>query len=285
MHEDKYFSVSYKYPIGKNIHIDLSSAIKPIESNRIHVSEEQFSIYSDMDTCFELCKICSVNNKNSKIQPCGHLLCQNCLIAWQVEFIDFLNLLENLFFKNQNCSKPPPLCPFCRSEIKGFESVIIKPFNTNESNPIVQNLETLATARTINNENSSSDNTSPPPPIPPRPVNLKSTINRSPVNNLRRFEEILLPPLHNNDVLLLPQQRPISSNEILSSISNASENETLDDIRNRLKSEFNFEQTRIEAALVLTDGLALSKQYEMAKSFLNQVKYEQEQFLKDPLQT
>ncbi len=39
-----------------------------------------------MGTCFELCKICSVNNKDCKIQPCGHLICQSCLIAWQVRF-------------------------------------------------------------------------------------------------------------------------------------------------------------------------------------------------------
>jgi len=79
------FCVSYKYPIGQNIHIDLSSALRPAESNRIYVSEEQYAIYCDMDTSFELCKICSVNNKNSKIQPCGHLLCQSCLISWQVK--------------------------------------------------------------------------------------------------------------------------------------------------------------------------------------------------------
>ncbi len=75
---------SYKYPNGKNIHIDLSSALRPTESDRIYVSEEQYAIYCDMGTCFELCKICSVNNKDCKIQPCGHLICQSCLIAWQV---------------------------------------------------------------------------------------------------------------------------------------------------------------------------------------------------------
>jgi len=71
--------------MGKNIHIDLSSGLRLTESNRINVSEEQYTIYSDIGTSFELCKICSVNNKNSKIQPCGHLICQNCLISWQVK--------------------------------------------------------------------------------------------------------------------------------------------------------------------------------------------------------
>jgi len=54
---------------------------------------------------------------------------------------------------------------------------------------------------------------------------------------------------------------------------------TIDDIRNRLISENNFDQTRIEAALILTEGLSLSKQYEMTKLFLNQVKSEQDQLL------
>jgi len=244
----------YKYPIGKNIYIDLSPALRSTESDRIHVSEEQYAIYCDMGTSFELCKICSVNNKDSKIEPCGHLICQSCLIAWQ----------------NQNSSKPPPLCPFCRSEIKGFEPVIINPFD----NSTKQNSQTL--------EDSSSDNMSTtPPPIPPRPVNSKSNVNTS-----QRFQQILPPPLHNSDALLLPQQRPISSissDESFSDSFNETKNidqfRTIDDIYNRLISENNFEQTRIEAALILTQGFSLSKQYEMSKLFLSQVKYEQDQLL------
>jgi len=81
---DRFLIFSYKYPNGRNIHIDLSSALRPTETDRILISEEQYAIYCDMGTCFELCKICSVNNKDCKIQPCGHLLCQSCLIAWQV---------------------------------------------------------------------------------------------------------------------------------------------------------------------------------------------------------
>ncbi|CAF3098287.1 unnamed protein product [Rotaria sp. Silwood2] len=55
--------------------------------------------------------------------------------------------------------------------------------------------------------------------------------------------------------------------------------QTIDDIRNRLIFENNFDIKRIEAAITLTEGLSLSKQYKMAKLFLNQVKYEQEQLL------
>ncbi|CAF4573521.1 unnamed protein product, partial [Rotaria sp. Silwood2] len=55
--------------------------------------------------------------------------------------------------------------------------------------------------------------------------------------------------------------------------------QTIDDIRNRLIFENNFDIKRIEAVITLTEGLSLSKQYKMAKLFLNQVKYEQEQLL------
>ncbi|CAF0912408.1 unnamed protein product [Adineta steineri] len=340
----------YKYPNGKNIHIDLSSALKPAESDRIYVSEEQYAIYCDMGTCFELCKICSVNNKDCKIQPCGHLICQSCLIAWQ----------------NQNSAKPPPLCPFCRGEIKGFESVVINPFDsavlvnrkesspngsnefddqTLDANPNVQNLQSLAIARPIYNETShqtnganiSSDTMSfTPPPIPPRPINIRMNGNRVPNDSMSRnnFQQRLhqttsppvLPPLHNNDVLLLPQrsfaktQQPLSSassneslNDSLALLSTASTDlvqsrpvslqnstnqqtrsinqtaspisesitntndqfRTTDDIRLRLIDEHHFEQARIEAALTLTQGLPLMKQYELAKSFLNQIQQEQ----------
>ncbi|CAF1180686.1 unnamed protein product [Rotaria sordida] len=328
----------YKYPNGKNIHIDLSLALRPIESNCIYVSEEQYAIYCDMGTSFELCKICSVNNKDSKIQPCGHLLCQNCLIAWQ----------------NQTSSKPPSLCPFCRSEIKGFESVIINPFDSStiqnkkesssnefhdqkfDTNSNVQNLQTLTISCSVNNENyhgiqTSLDNlSSTPPPIPPRPTNMNLNANRIPIdtkiNTPQHLQQHFLPSLHNNDVLLFSQRssginsRPlssISSNESFSdsitqssttgdlqsvnvqngidnyltsgnktacyssnlSINKMDQFQTIDHIRNRLTSENNFDPKRIDAALTLTEGLSLSKQYKMAKLFLNQVKYEQAQLL------
>lgn len=100
-------SFSYKYPNGRSIQIDLSSALRPTESDRIYVSEEQYAIYCDMGTCFELCKICSVNNKDSKIQPCGHLLCQSCLIAWQVRSIHAVSRLcwrlRCLFLESEQC--------------------------------------------------------------------------------------------------------------------------------------------------------------------------------------
>jgi hypothetical protein len=72
---------------------------------------------------------------------------------------------------------------------------------------------------------------STPPPIPPRPVNMKLNTNIA-----QRFQQNLLPPLHNNDVLLLPprsigtNQRPpssLSSNESLSDSFGKNENNML----------------------------------------------------------
>lgn len=102
--------------------------------------------------------------------------------------------------------------------------------------------------KSINKENTHVDS---PPPIPPRPVK----------NKLRRFDDILPPPLHHNHV--------------------SSSNETIENIRHRLREEFPFEISRIDAALILTEGLTPSKQYTMAKFFLSQVKYEHEQLFHD----
>lgn len=306
----------YKYPNGKNIKIDLLSALTPTESDRILVSEEQYAIYCDMGTCFELCKICSVNNKDCKIQPCGHLLCQSCLIAWQ----------------NQNSSKPPPLCPFCRGEIKGFESVVISPFDsrvqnrkesspngsnefddqTLDSNPNVQTLQSLAIARPLDTDHSTTSNTSEsisssvPPPIPPRPINIKMNGHRT--NTQSRLPQTATTiTLHNNEPLLLPQritnksQRPLStassdeslndpfallstvSNEVISNsnrpvteslTSSLDQFRSVDDIRSRLIDEISIEQSRIDAVLNLTQGLSLTKQYELSKAFLQQIQQE-----------
>ncbi|PIO76113.1 zinc finger, C3HC4 type [Teladorsagia circumcincta] len=48
------------------------------------VTSEQYDLYCEMGTTFELCKICDDNDKNVKIEPCGHLLCVPCLTSWQV---------------------------------------------------------------------------------------------------------------------------------------------------------------------------------------------------------
>jgi E3 ubiquitin-protein ligase CBL len=99
----------YLYPDGRDINIDISSAIAVTSASRIQISKEQHDMYLDMGTLFQVCKICSENNKDRKLEPCGHLICSTCLENWQ----DL---------------QTTPSCPFCRCEIKTFEPIIITPF-------------------------------------------------------------------------------------------------------------------------------------------------------------
>jgi len=99
----------YVYPNGNDTPIDISSAIAVTSASRIQCSREQHDMYCDMGTSFQVCKICSENNKDRKLEPCGHLICAKCLENWQEH--------NNL-----------PSCPFCRCEIKTFEPIIISPF-------------------------------------------------------------------------------------------------------------------------------------------------------------
>jgi hypothetical protein len=50
-------------------------------------------------------------------------------------------------------------------------------------------------------------------------------------------------------------------------------------LRTRLYGDFPTESTRIDAALALTQGLPLARQYELAKSFVSQVQQEQSSHL------
>ena len=101
----------YVYPDGRDIKIDISSAIAIMSASRIQCSREQYEMYCDMGTSFQVCKICSENNKDRKLEPCGHLICSTCLENWQELHAQ-------------------PSCPFCRCEIKTFEPVVISPFES-----------------------------------------------------------------------------------------------------------------------------------------------------------
>jgi len=78
------FDCSYLYPDGQNTNPDLSSLISDVTQDHVKVSEEQYEIYCEMGSSFQLCKICSENNKDIKLEPCGHLMCTFCLVHWQV---------------------------------------------------------------------------------------------------------------------------------------------------------------------------------------------------------
>lgn len=74
------------------------------------MSQEQYEVYCEMGSTFQLCKICAENDKDIRIEPCGHLLCTPCLTSWQE-------------------SGDGQGCPFCRAEIKGTEAVVVDAFD------------------------------------------------------------------------------------------------------------------------------------------------------------
>ena len=74
------------------------------------MTQEQYEVYCEMGSTLQLCKICAENDKDIRIEPCGHLLCTPCLTSWQE-------------------SGDGQGCPFCRAEIKGTEGVVVDPFD------------------------------------------------------------------------------------------------------------------------------------------------------------
>ena len=57
----------------------------------LQVTQEQYELYCEMGSTFQLCKICAENDKDIRIEPCGHLLCTPCLTLWQVRRFPRLN--------------------------------------------------------------------------------------------------------------------------------------------------------------------------------------------------
>ena len=140
----------YKYPNGSttyNGYQDLYSLVHNLTQTYIQVSHEQYTVYCYMDSTFELCKICSENGKNIRLEPCQHLLCRSCLISWQ--------------------SSSGHNCPFCRLEIKSTEEIIVKPYNSSNSITKTENPNAII----------SIDNKLSAPPIPPRTQMSASSIS------------------------------------------------------------------------------------------------------------
>lgn len=102
----------YLFPAGQDKNPDIRQKIRVAPADHIKVTQEQHDIYVDMDSTFELCKICSARSKNTRIEPCGHLLCAVCLNSW----IEQSNGHETL-------------CPFCRKTVLSTECVVIDPFS------------------------------------------------------------------------------------------------------------------------------------------------------------
>ena len=76
-------SFSYIFPSGKDFNPNLQPFLVITKEQHIQVTEEQYEIYVEMGSTFQQCKICAENDKDTKIEPCGHLMCHLCLIHWQ----------------------------------------------------------------------------------------------------------------------------------------------------------------------------------------------------------
>ena len=82
---------SYLYPDGRNINPDLTFLADTADEH-ITVTQEQYELYCEMGSTFQLCKICAENDKDIRLEPCGHLLCTPCLTSWQVR--DYIGVLR-----------------------------------------------------------------------------------------------------------------------------------------------------------------------------------------------
>ncbi|KAM9852685.1 E3 ubiquitin-protein ligase CBL-C isoform 2-T3 [Aulostomus maculatus] len=98
----------YLYPDGRDMNPDLTSLCESVQGGKVKVTEEQYALYCEIGSTFQLCKICAERDKDTRIQPCGHLLCQPCLTGWQ--------------------KSAGHTCPYCRCDIRGTESILIEPY-------------------------------------------------------------------------------------------------------------------------------------------------------------
>ena len=96
----------YLFPNGQNVNPDIRNQVNVTPEQHIKVSKEQYDIYCNIDTTFEMCKICDTKLKSVRLDPCGHLLCNECLVHW----------MES---SQQTAKKQTDVqCPFCRAPVR-----------------------------------------------------------------------------------------------------------------------------------------------------------------------
>ena len=78
---------SYLYPNGQDFNPHLKAEVDDVE--KVVVTEEEQEIYHMMDSTYEECKLCYERPKDSRIEPCGHLICRQCLEQIRVRFKSF----------------------------------------------------------------------------------------------------------------------------------------------------------------------------------------------------
>ncbi|KAM6968097.1 E3 ubiquitin-protein ligase CBL-C [Aplochiton taeniatus] len=156
----------YLYPDGRDVNPDLSSLCEPSQRSRVRVTgslslglQEQYDVYCEMGSTFQLCKICAERDKDTRIQPCGHLLCQPCLTGWQ--------------------KSDGHTCPYCRCDIRGTESILVEPYSPggereeeDEESDDLEDIELvikkLASMKKISGEENQVPGTGNTPPTLPR---------------------------------------------------------------------------------------------------------------------
>uniref|UniRef100_A0A3P8SN68 E3 ubiquitin-protein ligase CBL n=1 Tax=Amphiprion percula TaxID=161767 RepID=A0A3P8SN68_AMPPE len=130
-------SFSYLFPDGRAQNPDLTGLCEPSPQDHIKVTQEQYELYCEMGSTFQLCKICAENDKDVKIEPCRHLMCTSCLTAWQES-------------EGQGC-------PFCRCEIKGTEPIVVDPFHPKASGASFAGFQGSSRAEAAGNEEEEDD--------------------------------------------------------------------------------------------------------------------------------
>eukprot|EP00729_Bicosta_minor_P003299 gene3299-5055_t len=101
---------TYIYPQGLDVNVDLRQHMPVTAADHITVSFEENEIYAKVDSKFETCKICVVNNKDYRIEPCGHLMCRECFDEWSV------------------AQAGTTTCPFCRGPIVSSNMVVVEAY-------------------------------------------------------------------------------------------------------------------------------------------------------------
>ncbi|XP_030605241.1 E3 ubiquitin-protein ligase CBL-C isoform X2 [Archocentrus centrarchus] len=111
----------YLHPDGRDVNPDLASLCEPTTRGKVKVTEEQYELYCEIGSTYQLCKICAERDKDTRIQPCGHLLCQICLTGWQ--------------------KSAGQTCPYCRCDIRGTESILLEPYVPASSQAVLEEVD------------------------------------------------------------------------------------------------------------------------------------------------
>ena len=109
----------YVYPDGQDHNPDIRDTIHVPAADHVNVTQEQHDLYMDIDSTFQLCKICCDKDKSTRLEPCGHLLCQRCF-----------DCVQSVSRKN---GQHETRCPFCNQGVRSTESVVVAPYQTDDA--------------------------------------------------------------------------------------------------------------------------------------------------------